>query len=84
MSSTRIDDAVQRLEQNLPLRRNQMRLPESLRQLHQSILRHYLENGQAPAANEIDYAGDLESAIQRLAADRIIVLGQSGAITGAP
>jgi len=83
MSSTRIDDAVQRLEQNLPLRRNQMRLPESLRQLHQSILRHYLENGQAPAANEIDYAGNLESAIQRLAADRIIVLGQSGAITGA-
>jgi len=83
MSPDKIGDAVQRLEQNLPLRRNQLRLPESLRHLHRSILRHFLETGRAPAANEIDYAGDLESAIRRLAAENVIVLGQSAAIIGA-
>lgn len=83
MEPIRIERAVQRLERNLPLRHNQLRLPQSLRQLHQSILRHYLENGRAPAADEIEFAGCLKSALQRLAADNIILLDRSGLITGA-
>lgn len=83
MTQLKIAEAVARLEDNLPLSRNQLLLPESLRQLHQSILRHYLENGRAPAVSEIGYAGDLESAIQRLATEKLIVLGKSGAIYGA-
>lgn len=83
MDQLKIAGAVDRLEQNLPLSRNQLSLPESLRQLHQSILRHYLENGRAPVADELEYAGDTEQGLQRLAAAKIIVLERAGAITGA-
>ncbi|MCP4392190.1 MAG: hypothetical protein GY802_28110 [Gammaproteobacteria bacterium] len=83
MSTLKIDQAVERLERNLPLRRNQQNLPQPLRRLHQSILRYYLEHGKAPMISEIDYAGDCQSAIARLGEDKIIVLDASGAITGA-
>lgn len=83
MDPIRIERAVQRRERNLPLRRNQLRLPQSSRQLHQSILRHYLKNRRAPAADEIEFAGCLKSALQRLAADNIILLDRSGLIAGA-
>ena len=83
VTQIKIAEAVARLEHNLPLSRNQRLLPEPLRRLHQSILRHYLENGRAPALSEIDFAGELESAIQRLVAEKLIVLGPSGAISGA-
>jgi hypothetical protein len=83
MDSSKIDRAVERLERNLPLRHNQMNLPQPLRRLHQSILRHYLEHGIAPRADELDYAGDCQSAIAKLGAEKVIVLDSCGAITGA-
>lgn len=83
MDQIKIAAAIALLEQNLPLSRNQLSLPASLRQLHQSILRHYLENGRAPSAGELEYAGDTEQGLQRLAAANIIVLDQEAAITGA-
>jgi len=70
----KIEKAISRLEQNLPIRHKQTRLPPSLRQLHQSILRHYLEHGKAP---------ELASGAERLADEHIIVLDDSGNITGA-
>ncbi|MDH3762328.1 MAG: alkylmercury lyase family protein [Gammaproteobacteria bacterium] len=83
MESPKIEQAVERLERNLPLRHNQMKLPQPLRRLHQSILRHYLEHGIAPRASELEYAGDCQSAIAQLGQEEIIVLDSSGAITGA-
>ncbi len=83
MDSLQIDQAVERLERNLPLRQNQMNLPQSLRQLHQAILRHYLEHGKAPQATELDYSGDCQSAMAKLGEEKIIVLDSSGAVTGA-
>ena len=83
MDRLKITGAVDRLEQNLPLRLNQLRLPETLRGLHQSILRHFLEVGVAPGERDIDYPGDWAAAISRLTAEKIIVVNQFGKITGA-
>lgn len=79
MDIAKIDRAAKRLERNLPIRRNQTRLDESLRQLHQRILRCFLERGMAPGASD---PGD-RSGIRRLATEHIIVVDARGAITGA-
>lgn len=79
----KITNAVARLEQNLPLRGNQQRLPGYLRRFHQSILRYFLESGKAPAEGDIDFSGNWEQAIVRLATEKIILLDRSGAIAGA-
>jgi hypothetical protein len=83
MDQTKIENAIKRLEQNLPIRHNQARLPAALRQLHQSILRYYLEHGKAPVAGDLSPAQDWDSGVERLAAEHIIVLDDKGEITGA-
>lgn len=77
MDQFKIEKAIERLEQNLPLRHNQRLLPPELRRFHQSILRHYLQQGKAPESK------DRQSDVKRLAGGGIIVLDQSGNITGA-
>ncbi len=83
MNQLKITTAIARLEQNLPLRLNQIQLAEELRQLHKDILRHYLEFGRAPSMEDIDYAGDWLAAVRRLAIEKIIVIDEVGVITGA-
>jgi hypothetical protein len=83
MNFSKVDSAVQRLEQILPIRQKQTRLAEPLRQLHQKILRYYLEHGSAPQAADLGNPDDWQDAIVRLAADGIIVLNDSGDIAGA-
>jgi hypothetical protein len=83
MDLSKIENAVERLERNLPIRHNQTRLPESLRQLHQWILRYFLENGAAPSAADMADVDDWQGGVDRLAAEHIIVVDDKGAITGA-
>ena len=83
MDRTKIENAIERLEQNLPIRHNQTCLPAHLRQLHQSILRYYLEHGSAPVAGDLDPVQDWDSGVERLAAEHIIVLDDMGDIMGA-
>jgi len=83
MNLSKIDRAVQRLEARLPIRQRQSRLDEPLRQLHQRILRHYLERGTAPKATDLGNPGDWCEQLDRLATDGIIVLDTAGAIVGA-
>jgi len=83
MNPTKIESAIERLEQNLPIRQNQSRLPAHLRQLHQSILRYYLEHGKAPVAGDLDPVQDWDSGVEQLAAEHIVVLDDSSEITGA-
>jgi len=75
----KIKKAIDRLEKNLPIRHNQTRLPPALRQLHQFILRYYLEHGKALVNNDLESV----SGIEQLADAHIIVLAESGEITGA-
>ena len=83
MNRQKIASAVERLENNLPLRHRQTRLAQSLRQLHQSILQFYLEQGRAPIAGDIDTYLDWQDSVDQLAAARIIVLDAEGNIAGA-
>ncbi|MGD2172825.1 MAG: organomercurial lyase [Gammaproteobacteria bacterium] len=83
MDVTKIEAAVERLERNLPIRRNQTRLDEPLRQLHRRILRHYLERGNAQADGDPDGFGDWQGGVDRLAAEQIIVVDETGSIIGA-
>ncbi len=83
MDQQKIEAAVERLEANLPLRGNQLRLPPELRRLHQAVLRFYLGAGRAPAAGDVEYGGDWRAAVTRLAADGIVVTDSGGRITGA-
>lgn len=83
MNRLKITIAIERLEQNLPIRLHQLKLPEELRQLHKDILRHYLDFGSAPQLKDINYLGDWLTAIHRLAAEQIIVIDEAGAISAA-
>ena len=83
MNKTKIKNAIERLEENLPIRHNQTHLPAAFRLLHQSILRYYLEHGKAPVTVDLSPAQDLDSGVQRLAKEYIIVLDDRGEITGA-
>ena len=83
MNEVKIESAAERLERNLPIRYNQTRLDEPLRRLHQWILRYYLERGMAPDEGDPRTVDDWRSGIDRLAAEHIIVVDDSGAITGA-
>lgn len=83
MDLSKIENAVERLERNLPIRHNQTRLSESLRQLHRSILRYFLKNGNAPGAGDLGVVEDWQGAVDRLAAEHIIVVDDRGAISGA-
>lgn len=82
MNQLKIEKAAENLERNLPLRHNQSLLPEKLRRLHQSILNYYLEHGRAPTRDENNGEG-WQAGVERLAGEGIIVLDQSGNITGA-
>ena len=79
----KIDNAIKRLEQNLPLRYNQVRLPQDLRRLHQSILWFSLKNGRAPRADDFPELDQWADALARLVEQKIILLDASGVITGA-
>jgi len=83
MTTVKIDNAVARLEHNLPIRRNQLRLPAPLRRLHRRILRHFLEHGAAPATDDLGDIEDCRNGIERLAEAHIIVVDDAGGITGA-
>ena len=82
MDQLKIDAAPQKLEANLPLMRSQAALPVPLRRLHQSILRHFLETGAAPARADLP-GDDTDAAINRLADEKIVVVDAGGKITGA-
>ena len=83
MDTSKIATAVARLERNLPIRRNQTRLAEPLRQLHRDILHFFLERGRAPVAGEIADSVAWNDAIRLLAAQHIVVLDDTGGIRGA-
>ncbi len=83
MNQAKVDEAVQRLELQLPIRRRQTQLAEPLRRLHQRILRYYLEHGSAPEATDLGNPDDWQDAIDRLATDGIIVRDEAGGIAGA-
>lgn len=72
-----MDDAVERLSEQLPLRDRQASLPPVIRAFHREILSSYADRGRPP-----DDALSPAGALRRLASDDLIVL-EEGRILGA-
>jgi hypothetical protein len=69
--------AVVRLNRLLPLRERQQALPPALNALHRDILHRFAAAGVPPTRAEIAARpgiGDVDAALQRLAADDLVVL----------
>lgn len=79
-----LDDALARLNSQLPLVGRQRELPSGHAQVHRLILRWFAERGRPPATSDLVAAGanDLDEALDRLAADDLIVR-VNGEIVGA-
>lgn len=76
-----IDDALARLNSQLPLKARQDRLPVELKHLHQWVLRFLSSHGRVPYPTELKAEWgemDIASALQRLAADDLVVLDAKG------
>ncbi len=85
MIAAPIETALNRLNGLLPLQERQLRLTASLRNLHVAILRDYALHGRPPSRTAMErLVGDVDSALQRLADDDLIVLTpDKTAISGA-
>ncbi len=75
------DQAVDRLNEQLPLAARQAALPVELKQLHQHVLRTLAARGAAPTRGELaerlsDH--DVDAALSRLGHDDLVVLDADG------
>jgi mercuric reductase len=79
-----IQDAVDRLEGQLPLQRRQRELPPGIADAHRAILRSFAATGRPPGRNLIERIAGIEATtvIGRLAAGDLIVV-TDGRIVGA-
>jgi mercuric reductase len=70
-----------RLNQLLPLKARQDRLPSELRELHRAVIRSLVMRGRPPARQEIGERlgpDQLDAALARLGADDLVVLSEDG------
>jgi hypothetical protein len=75
--TTSISDAVQRLNEQLPLKSRQLALPPELANVHRATLTSLAEQGRPPNRTELKtlLAGsDVDAALARLASDDLVVL----------
>lgn len=76
-----IQSAITRLNSQLPLKARQAQLPVELKNLHQTILRSFIERGRPPTQDELVSAAggeNLENGLRRLGQDDLIVLDAQG------
>jgi hypothetical protein len=79
--TTLINNAVQRLNEQLPLKARQQALPPGLASVHRATLTSLAEQGQPPNREELGElldSGDIDAAIARLANDDLVVLNAAG------
>lgn len=83
----KVDQAVDRLNEQLPLAARQAALPAELRQLHQYVLRSLAQLGVAPGREDLAArltTQNVDAALARLGHDDLVVLNAGGrAILGA-
>lgn len=76
-----IQAAVARLNRQLPLKARQTQLAPALKNLHQAILRGFIEHGRAPTQSELKaqfHGIDVEESLGKLAEADLIVLDKKG------
>lgn len=83
MNADKVAAAIEKLEDNLPIRTNQLALDPGLRELHQRILQHYLRHGYGPAINSDGFRNDSADGFAELARQKIIIINAVGDVVGA-
>ncbi|MFW5454333.1 alkylmercury lyase family protein [Thioalkalivibrio sulfidiphilus] len=76
-----IEQAIERLHSQLPLRDRQQALPTELAEVHRAILRSFIEQGRPLKSQEIAAmvtGGDASEALKRLGDDDLVVLDRTG------
>ncbi|WP_018233880.1 alkylmercury lyase family protein [Thioalkalivibrio thiocyanodenitrificans] len=76
-----IDQAIEKLHNQLPLRARQEALPPELAEVHRTILRSFIEQGRPPKSTELAASvpgGDVAGALKRLGDDDLVVLNREG------
>jgi len=79
--TTSISTAVQRLNEQLPLKARQLALPPELASVHRATLTSLAAQGRPPnreALGELLDSGDIDAALTRLANDDLVVLNAAG------
>ena len=79
--TTSISNAVQRLNEQLPLKARQQALPSELASVHRATLTSLSEQGRPPNREELSKlldSGDIDAALTRLASDDLVVLNATG------
>jgi hypothetical protein len=74
-----VDQSVLRLNQLLPLKARQGRLPPELRELHREVIRSLVMRGRPPGREEMAESlghDQLDAALARLGADDLVVLSK--------
>ena len=75
--TTSISNAVQRLNEQLPLKARQQALPPELASVHRATLSSLAKQGRPPNREELGELlgnGDIDAALARLASDDLVVL----------
>lgn len=82
--SQKVTTAIQRLNTIFPLQKNQQTLNKSIRDLHQAVLRSYVEQGRSLNRAEMaNYVDDFNEAVTILKQNDLVVFDNKGEPIGA-
>ena len=82
--TTKVDKALQRLIDVLPLKEKQESCIQEIKQLHQHVLRSFAEKGRILSLDEMArHVGDLDAAVVELSRNDMVVFSDSGEPLGA-
>lgn len=84
MLNHQVTRALHRLDNVLPLKQRQSQLDGKYRNLHRQLLRSFVDQGRILNRQEIaDLVDDVDHAIQILTGSGLVVISESGELTGA-
>ncbi|ORU92877.1 MAG: hypothetical protein A6F70_04040 [Cycloclasticus sp. symbiont of Bathymodiolus heckerae] len=79
----KLENALERLTNILPLIKSQHECDPALKELHQQILRSFVANGRALLKEEMAaFVSNVPEALNELSERELVVLSQSGELTG--
>lgn len=82
--NAKLDSALNRLASILPLKERQSECANQVRELHQRILRSFVERGRILTREEMGrYVDDIEAAVKALADKEMVVFSADGTLVGA-
>ena len=82
--SQKVDKALKRLNEILPLKENQEKCSPQIKTLYQQILKSFVSNGRVLSKDEMrKYVSDVEGAIKILDENELVIISENREIIGA-